>query len=99
MSILRPQFFAGLSLLWLCGSVPVLAQGVPAGGRAIQFSDPKVTVITSNLNSAAASRKTSLRSLDDQFKAPFSLLDPGDAVDGAYMPMPSLGAPALTPKA
>jgi len=93
--------FAIVSLLaaFLAGPREAAAQGVSGRGRAIQFSDPKVEVVTSNLNQAATAKKPSLRTLDDQFKAPFNVLDSGDPAGAAGMPMPLLRTPTLNPRA
>lgn len=100
MNVKGPEFCAGLILLLLGGgSLPIGAQGVPGRGRPIEFSDPRVQVVTSNLNSAAISRKGSLRVLDDQFKASFNLLDPSDPLGVPRLSTPLLRPPTLTPEA
>jgi len=100
MNHVRPHLLAGLAALLVCsGGQTAPAQGIQGRGRAIQFSDPRVEVITSNLNQSASSPKSSLRNLDDQFKAPFNVLDSGDPVNGVGLTMPTLRTPTLSPRA
>ena len=96
MSPLRSRFLVGCAVCLACGELAGLAQGVSGSGRAIQFSDPKVAVVT---NQAASSKKSSLRNLDDQFKASLGILESADAAGAAGMPMPLLRPPTLSPRA
>jgi len=99
MNQMRRSLVAGFAALLSCSAaLPAHAQGLPSRGRAIQFSDPKVEVVTSNLNHAASIKKNTLRSLDDQFKAPFNILDSSEAA-GSQLSLPTLRPPSLTPKA
>ena len=100
MNCVRAFWWAGLASLLLCSAGPhALAQGIPDRSRAIQFSDPKVEIVTSNLNQAASARKSSLRNLDDQFKAPFNFLESANGANGAGMIQPVLRPPPLNPRA
>jgi len=100
MNCVRASWWAGFASLLICSAgLPALAQGVPGRGRAIQFSDPKVEVATSNLNVTVDSKRSSLRNLDDQFKAPFNFLESANAAGGAARFEPVLRPPTLNPRA
>lgn len=86
-----------LAALIFC-SVKAQGQGVARRGRSIQFSEPKVEVVTSNLNHAANSKKISLRNLDDQFKAPFNIMDSAEGMDAVPLAVPNMRPSAISTK-
>ena len=85
INFLNCRPFLLLASLAVGALVPANAQQPPKKGRAIVFSDPKSETVTSNLDQTASS-KTTLRTLDDQFKKPFSIFVPGDAENGGQVP-------------
>src|SRR6185503_9419104 len=72
------------------------SQTQPRRGRAIQFSEPKSEVTTTNLETEA-SGQTALRSLDAELKKPFEIFGSGNSLDGVLIP-PVRQAPAPTLK-
>jgi hypothetical protein len=64
--------------LGLAGAPAAPAQSAPAGrGRAIQFSEPRSPVVSSNVNSLGAN-KTRLEDLEQDLRKPFDFLGTAD---------------------
>lgn len=75
----------------------VVAQGqqsLPQRSQKIIFSDPKGDPVSSNLN-FIATQKLNLKSLEDEFKKPFSISGPGAAGSAAPLSLPHLPQPNL----
>jgi hypothetical protein len=72
------------------------SQTQPRHGRAIQFSEPKSEIITTNLE-PESSGQTALRNLDAELKKPFEIFSPGNSLDGVLIP-PVRQAPTPTLK-
>jgi hypothetical protein len=99
MNLDRSIRLMGCAALLVAATLPAMAQGIPNRGRSIQFSDPRVEVVTSNLNEAAISKKISLRKIDEQFKAPFDLFDAQNTGIGSQIdPGSSYRPPVLSTK-
>lgn len=70
-----PSVSFALSFCLLLGvATTVLAQGSPRRARPIEFSEIKNDTVTTNLNQSPT-RKFQLQQLNDQFKAPLSVLE------------------------
>lgn len=96
MSVRCLQFAPLLAAVTLGVCLPVQGQqSLPARGQKIIFSDPKGDPVSSNLN-AIATQKLNLKSLEDEFKKPFSLSGPGAAGSAAPLPLPHLPQPNLS---
>ncbi len=61
-------------------------QSLPQRSQKIIFSDPKGDPVSSNLN-FIATQKLNLKSLEDEFKKPFSISGPGAAGSTAPLPL------------
>ncbi|MCW5556104.1 MAG: hypothetical protein KIS67_28605 [Verrucomicrobiae bacterium] len=87
MSVRRLQFalLPAALVLGMC----LAAQGqqtLPQRSQKIIFSDPKGDPVSSNLN-FIATQKLNLKSLEDEFKKPFSISGPGAAGSTAPLPL------------
>ena len=95
-SISRCGALAGIGLLGFGSGA--MAQGAPHRPKPIEFSTIKRDGVTTNLNQMP-SKKGDLQRIDEQLRAPFSILDSANNAAEMRMPTPRLPAPSVNSRA
>src|ERR1041385_7734037 len=80
-----PRLFAFGLVLGLAWTAQGQSQSLPRSGRAIQFSEPRSEVTTTNLE-RETSQKNTLQSLDADLKKPFEVFGSQSSLDGVFTP-------------
>jgi hypothetical protein len=85
--------YCRFSLAWMLAGTTLLAgfmaahgqQPSPGRARKIEFSDPRGSVVTSNLNQIA-NEKTTFQNPEDDLKKSFDVFSPGNSLQGIGVP-------------